>query len=203
MPDSNNHLEPRVAAIEAQLATLTTDVSSLVTAVREQSKQIGSLAVEVSTAKGPRKTEWSVMIGAIALFMSIGAAALSPLYLRMGDMQLTQQGNSEKFEVHEKLRLHPVGSEKIDALEKDLQNAVLRREVATAALASSVEKDIKILRDEAASRAVGYTTQIEQLRDKTIPPLNERIAVMDQRVKELESRNPQVRFQLQPIPGQP
>ena len=187
MPAPPNHLEPRVASIEAQLSTLTKDMGELVKAVHEQGAQIGALAIGVSAAQGPRKMEWGTMVSAIGLFLAIGAAALSPIYLRMADMQMALHENKAETREHAAMTLHPVGTEKIRALE--------------AALAQSeahVVREADLLRQTTNEKALMIQAQLETLRDKAIPPITERIAMLDQRMKEVEARNPQVHFQLQP-----
>ena len=52
--------------------------------------------------------------------MAIGAAALSPLYLRMSDVQATAAQCRADYQAHTLLALHPVGSEKIAGLERRL-----------------------------------------------------------------------------------
>ena len=119
-PKESGHLEPRVAALETGIASLTGDIAELVKAVHEQGVSIGKLAVEVRGVQGPRKTDWGVILTAAGLMMAIGAAALSPLYLRMNDVQATAAQNRADYHAHTLLTLHPVGAEKIAALERRL-----------------------------------------------------------------------------------
>ncbi len=91
-----SNLEPRVAKLETGLEILTRDVTSLANVVREQSRnietEIQKLAVAVTQASAPRKTEWPTLIATIMLIMAIGSAVFWPL---------NQTSANNKAEIHE------------------------------------------------------------------------------------------------------
>lgn len=80
---NNHNLEPRVAKIETGLEIVTRDVTTLGNVVREQSRnietEIQKLAVAVTQAAAPKKTEWHTLIALAALIMVIGSAIFVPL----------------------------------------------------------------------------------------------------------------------------
>jgi hypothetical protein len=179
----HTHLETRVATVEANLgamsknlADLTVDVRDLSQGVREQGRQFDDqmkqLLVAVTQAQGPRKTDWHLLLGAIGLILAIGAAAFSPLMLRIGDTQVLQEHSEARFERHTELTLHPVGAEKIRALEarfdaeRDIAT-IERRELAES-IRREYEKDILVLQN-----------QVDSLRDYGPPLLRERLAVLE------------------------
>lgn len=128
MAESNARLlEPRVAKVETQIESISTslnaltgDVRSLAGIVREHAEnvesQIRSLTVAVTTASGPRKMEWSVVMTAIFLVMAIGTAALSPMYLRLDDTRAEAKRIDSAIHAHESLPMHQVGQARMDAL---------------------------------------------------------------------------------------
>lgn len=89
-------LEPRVARLETGLEMISRDVSTLGTIVREQSHniegEIQKLAVSVTSASGPRKTEWPTLIATLMLIMAIGSAVFWPL---------NQTAQNNKADTHE------------------------------------------------------------------------------------------------------
>ena len=77
------HLEPRVARLEVGLETLTRNVSEMATSIRENANatnaKIDQLAIAVTQAAAPKKTDWSMIISACLLMMAIGSAVFWPL----------------------------------------------------------------------------------------------------------------------------
>jgi hypothetical protein len=157
----HSHLETRVATVEANLgamsknlADLTEDVRDLSQGVRAQGQQfedqMKQLLVAVTQAQGPRKTDWHLLLGAVGLILAIGAAAFSPLMLRMGDLQTAQGRVEQQFYEHTQLPSHPVGQAQIEMLTHELEQNV-----------GNLQK------------------QIDSLRDYGSPPLRERIAVLE------------------------
>ena len=117
MTNPEGHLEPRVAAIEAQLTTLTSDVSDLVGAVRKQGEQMGALALAIERVSAPKQANWLALIGTVVsvvlLFVTIGSLVLYPMTKEITHLQAWSVHHSE-------LELHPVGKTRIDALERRL-----------------------------------------------------------------------------------
>jgi len=121
-------LEPRVAKLEVGLDRLTDDVRDLANVVRAQGSQmegeIQKLVVAVTQAAGPRKTDWSVIISALLLVMAVGSAVFWPLNQTSENNNTDIKTMSEKFDDHQKLTLHPVGSALIQRLEDRLQTHI-------------------------------------------------------------------------------
>lgn len=77
------HLEPRVAKLETGVEILTKDVTALAQIVRDQGnsieRQIKDLAVQVTQASAPRRTDWSLVVSIAMFVLAAGAAIFSPL----------------------------------------------------------------------------------------------------------------------------
>lgn len=105
-------LEPRVAKLETGLEILTRDVTSLAHVVREQSKnievEVQKLAVAVTQASAPRKTEWPVLIATLMLVMAIGSAVFSPLHQSVANNKSDTQANHALITQHIAQDYHPV-----------------------------------------------------------------------------------------------
>lgn len=157
------NLEPRVAKLETGLEILTRDVTTLATVVREQSRnieaEIQNLAVAVTQAAGPKKTDWSLFIGFIMLILTIGSAVFWPI---------NQTAESNKTAIHElgslvashvALDSHPVAN----VILKSLEDKVNRDFVQINARLNKLESindernksDIEELR-EIKKKVIGY-----------------------------------------------
>lgn len=123
-----NHLEPRVAKLEAGLEILTKDVATLASITREQGKnlehEIQKLTVAVTQASGPRKTDWQTILSAIMLIMAIGSAIFWPLNQTAQNNKNENEALAVKFEEHQKLNLHPVGQALLQRVEEQLKTHV-------------------------------------------------------------------------------
>lgn len=139
------NLEPRVAKLEVGLDRLTEDVRSLASIVRDQGstveKQLSELAVSVTQAAGPRKTDWSTIISAILLIMTIGSAIFFPLNQIVQENKIAVENLSNLFHEHEKLDSHPVGNAILNRTERELQNVIVKQEMKN-------EDDLNRLKDE-------------------------------------------------------
>lgn len=124
MPN-NVHLEPRVAKLEAGLEILTKSVSELTLAVRENStsmeEKIERITVAVTQAQAPKKTDWSLFISTAFLILALGSAVFWPLNKTGQDNKEEIRSTIQKFEEHQKLNLHPVGSALLQRVEEQLQ----------------------------------------------------------------------------------
>lgn len=107
-------LEPRVAKLETGLEILTRDVTSLAHVVREQSRnievEIQKLAVAVTQAGAPRKTEWPVLIATLMLVMAIGSAAFSPLRQNVSNNKTDILAVQSALTSHVAQDYHPVAA---------------------------------------------------------------------------------------------
>ena len=114
----NTELEPRVAKLETGIEILTRDVSTLATVVREQSssieQEIQKLAIGLTQAAAPKRTDWQMLIALAMLLMALGSAVFWPL---------NQTAVDNKEAVHKlELRVDEANKEHVNKvqLEKDL-----------------------------------------------------------------------------------
>jgi hypothetical protein len=98
------HLEPRVAKLETGLEMLTRDVASLAQIVRDQGnnieRQIRDLAIGVTQAAAPKKTDWQTLIASAMLIMALGSAVFWPLN------QTAENNKNEIEKLHQKFDAH-------------------------------------------------------------------------------------------------
>lgn len=80
-------LEPRMAAVEETAKTLMRDVGILSSDVRKLADSNAELSRAIIAAAAPKKMEWSALITAAAFAMAVGAAALSPMWLRINTVE--------------------------------------------------------------------------------------------------------------------
>lgn len=122
------YLEPRVAKLETGLEMLTRDVASLAQIVRDQGsgieEQIKQLAVGVTQAAAPRRTDWQTMIAGIMLIMAIGTAVVVPLNQTAQENKAAIATMEQKFDTHSQLQLHPVGQALLARLEGQLSDHI-------------------------------------------------------------------------------
>ena len=118
------HLEPRVARLEVGLETLTKNVSDLTITIRdnnlEVSRQLAALQVSVTTAAGPKRTDWGVILTAIGLILAIGAAVFVPINNSTKDNKDAIMKVQDTMAEHIKLNLHPVGQALVQRLEEQI-----------------------------------------------------------------------------------
>ena len=88
---SHTYLEPRVAKLETGLEILTRDVSSLAGIVRDQGRnieaEIQKLAVAVTQAGAPKKTDWATLISLAFLVIALGSAMFYPLNAQVQEIK--------------------------------------------------------------------------------------------------------------------
>ena len=132
-PNQDNYhgsnLEPRVAKLETGLEILTRDVTSLANVVREQSRNIESeiqkLAVAVTQAAAPKKTEWHTLIALAALILAIGSAVFIPLNQKIQSNKDDVISLTAVYRQHEMLSGHPVEMNEIKHIEERLNKLEL------------------------------------------------------------------------------
>lgn len=100
---SDTHLEPRVAKLETGLEMLTRDVASLAQITRDQGnsieRQIKDLAIGVTQAAAPRKTDWQTLIALVMLIMALGSAVFWPIHQQISNLD-------------EQLKIHVVNNQR-------------------------------------------------------------------------------------------
>lgn len=171
--------EGRMVAVETRMETVTTslqnvanDIRDLSAVVRQQGTniegQISQLLVAVTQASAPRKTDWQTLIAGVGLILAIGAAAFSPLLLRLNDVQNGLGRLEAREEKHEALPMHPVGMARLDAIERITNERTLANAEAIKTL------DIKLQREA--------QLQNDLLREKT-EAVNRTVAELDTRLQ--------------------
>ena len=105
-------LEPRVAKVETGLEMLTRDVASLAQVVREQGvnieRQIRELAVGVTQAAAPKKTDWSLLLSLLMFILALGSAVFWPINQTAQESKHAIQTIEQKYNEHVQLPIHPV-----------------------------------------------------------------------------------------------
>jgi len=150
------YLEPRVAKLETGLEMLTRDVASLAQIVRDQGsgieEQIKQLAVGVTQAAAPRRTDWQTMIAGIMLVMAIGTAVVVPLNQTAQENKLAIAAMEQKYENHSQLQLHPVGQALLGRLENQLAIHIKDDEKDKESMSKSWERNIDLLTERINAR---------------------------------------------------
>lgn len=176
-----SHLESRLAKTETQIEALTTDVRSLVSIVKQQGdefqSQMRQLAVAVTTASGPRKTEWSTIIAGTGLIIGIGTSAMSPLYMRMSDMQKAVEHQARDFRDHERLPMHKASELEMDHIRKLVDGNSATVEMKLATLEKGLDK-----------RFADMTKTVDDVKYQGSPITRERLAVIESRLKDLDGK---------------
>ncbi|MEK6884908.1 MAG: hypothetical protein AABY22_35080, partial [Nanoarchaeota archaeon] len=117
-------VETRIVAIETNISNLASSLEKLSNVVSINAsmtnQNIEKLTDLISKANSPKPISWALVISFCFFAMALGGAALSPLWMRIGDIQTNVAKQENKFSDHEKLKLHPVGEARIDAMEKSL-----------------------------------------------------------------------------------
>ena len=177
MVHTSESWEPKLAALEAtvesitlNLGQLTASVQAITTALgeltRHSAAQFEQLAVGVAAVAGPRKTDWAVFVAAGILILAIGNGALSPLQQRMDMLQEEQHRAMQWHDKHAALSLHPVGKARIDAL------------------------DLKVNAEEAHEheQLMQITQELAAIQHTTDPDMATRITVLESRLNALDKR---------------
>lgn len=188
-------LEPKVAKLESSVEAISRDVESLSGSVRDLAKtvsehgdrtdqQIKNLLVAVTSASGPRKTDWSVLVAAAGLILAIGAAAFTPVVLRIDDANAAYRGLESKFSAHEQLQMHPVGKSRVDNLETAMKEY-------DAALDQKLQKEAKLMEEKMLERISSIQHEFEEVERFGSPITRERLAVIEEKLKHVKYVAPQ------------
>lgn len=196
----NDHLEPRVAKVETAIEAITRDINALVSNVRDLTSavrtqgdqtdaQIRNLLVSVTAAAGPRKTDWALLIGAIGLILAIGAAAFSPMLLRINDLYTKQDKTEERMREHELLRLHPVGESRLNAIEEAMKTAVGINPQGIRDLDNKLQREFNLATKNVIEKVDALRTVVEEIRINGSPITRERLSTLETQIKGLEKRS--------------
>lgn len=177
--------ESEIVNLTANMASLVINVRELGNTLRAQSEQtaeqIKQLLVNVTTAAGPRKTDWPVLIGLIMLILAVGAYAFKPLDMRIDDLLNRAAATAKhtekqladlhshtvaletRFDEHQKLELHPVGASKVTAFDTALRERAVRNEKDISDLDVKLQKEFGLMTQltDAKVAALDAKLQIE------------------------------------------
>lgn len=146
------HLEPRVARLETGLETLTRNVGELASSIRDNANatniKLDSLAIAVTQAAAPKKTDWALFISIGFFILALGSAVFWPLNKGLQDNKDTLTQCLSSMVEHGKLDMHPVGQAKVIGLEKalaDTKQELVARDAA-------IDTKVNLLNDRNSAR---------------------------------------------------
>ena len=176
-------VESDVKTFGDELRELSGDVRSLTSTVRLQGDQTSSAIARLSEAvvrsTAPKETQWlpiiSTVLSAVGIIVIIGGLVFWPIVRELNRL-------GAEFSKHESLKLHPVGEARIDALENALENTGERNAKAITALEHQLEKRAEQLASTTDKNAAAIQVQLESMRDRSIPPIVERLAILETKV---------------------
>lgn len=184
--DKNNfdtHLEPRVAKLETGLEILTRDVSSLAQITREQGtsieRQIRELAIGISQAAAPKKTDWGTLIAAIMLIMAIGSAVFWPLNQTSQNAKTAVEVLTSEYHNHTTLELHPVGKALLNRLEEQMKLHSDYDAKEFLALDAKLQKEFGLVTDTLRQKQIEIEKELTMINDK----MCQRVTAIEARMK--------------------
>lgn len=197
MSDMEKLLESRVARTEANVESiaktvdaLTRDVRALSASIQDHSeqveRQIKELLVSVTTAAGPRKTDWHLVLGGVGLVLAIGAAVFSPLMLRIADARAMAEVLTQKIDAHANLASHPVGIARLDALEKILTERGVTNTAAIDRLDAKLQKEFELSGLATKEMIAALKNNFEDVQRNGSGVTRERLAIIEQQLKAME-----------------
>ena len=164
--DYNIKLEPRVARLETGLECLTKAVNDIATSMRENynstNQKIDSLAIAVTNAAAPKKTDWGLFISGIGLILALGAAVLIPLNSATKDNKELINQYHESMVEHQKLPLHPVGQARIDDMEKAVDLTRVELVSRNSALDTKIQRETQLMTDLVSSKLSDLDQRIQK-----------------------------------------
>lgn len=164
--------EMEIQALGRSLESLGKGVHELGETLRKQGDESSrwreELGIRLERASAPRATQWPLIISFAMLAITIGALAFTPLNWRNNEVQKDVDRVTEWADDHSKLTLHPVGAEKVSALERRAseQNSVNAENIRL--LDAKMVSDINRLRDE-----------VKEVQQQGSPITRERLAILE------------------------
>ena len=153
---SSDNLEPRVAKLETGLEMLTRDVASLAQVVRDQGtnieEQIKQLAIGVTQAAAPKRTDWSLLLTLCMFILALGSAVFWPINQTVQENKIAIQHMETKFDDHNKLQLHPVGQALLGRVEAQMLDHVTSNQRENDAQNKAWERNIDLLTERINAR---------------------------------------------------
>lgn len=196
--DAPNGIEPRVTRVEAQLESVVRDIGTLTSSVHELAKavqhqgenidtQIKQLSVAIVQAAGPKKVDWAVIVSSLGLILTIWAATLSPLYLRLHDTSSDLIKLDDRLTSHERLKLHPVGETRIDSLEKTIQIAITENEKDIKELDLKLQNESKLLSSIIDEKLKAVSDSFADVKKEGSPITRERLSVIESQIQNIRN----------------
>lgn len=203
--EAHSYLEPKVAKLESNVEALTRDVQSLSTSINDlgdtvkrqgeqTNQQIQGLMVAVTSASGPRKTDWHLLVSLGLFTLAIGAIVFAPLQSRMSVHEHQADGIVARFDEHNKLQLHPVGASRIEALEVAMREKATANTIAIKELDVKLQNEYQLLNknlevriaaaDVRLQQEIGVVQkQVEEVKNNGSPITRERLSVIEEKLK--------------------
>ena len=193
---SEQYLEPRVAKLETSLEMLTRDLANLAQITREQGSnieiQIKELAIAVTQAAAPKKTDWQMIFAALMLMMAIGSAVFWPLNQTSQNNKVALEALTENYHSHTALELHPVGKALLGRVEEQLKTHIENNRNEFKQHEASDEKEFTAL-DAKLQKEFGLMT--DALRQKQAEIEKELTMVNDKMSRRVTEVEEMIRFQ--------
>jgi hypothetical protein len=199
MSIENSNLEPKVAKLESDIAAVTRDLGSLTLTVRDLSnvvrvqgdrtaQQIEQLLVSVTNASAPKKTDWQALMAAAALILAIGTAALSPMYLRVNDIQQKSESVATELREHQKLAMHPVGAARVEIIDRTSIQTALENKEAIKALDLKLQRDTGLITETIKENMKNIQYELEEVKENGSPILRERLTILEEKCKNADPK---------------
>ena len=166
MEQSNTaHMEPRVARLEVGLETLTKNVNDIVIAMRENSlstnTKIDNLAIAVTQASAPRKTDWNLLLTLGFFILAIGSAVFWPLNKSSYDNKVELDNLSTKIEHHIILDAHPVSAVRFAELEKKYEENRTEMVNRDKELNTKIQRETQLMTDLISARLLALNVSMD------------------------------------------
>jgi uncharacterized coiled-coil protein SlyX len=179
----NTSLEPRVARLEEGMTQLAKTVNDLAITMRDNNAEVGkkldSLNVAVTNAQAPKRTDWGTLILGLMLILSLGAAVLVPINNNASDNKASIQLVDQKFEAHQALAGHPLNTQKIEGLQKDLEDKWTTYKEQHKDLDTKIQRETQLMTDLVTAQMNALDLRVQ----KEFQALN---TAMDLRVGKME-----------------
>lgn len=186
MSDNEQHLEPRVARLEVGLETLTRNVSEMATSIRDNAlatnAKIDQLAIAVTQAGAPKKTDWSLFVSIGFFILALGSAVFWPLNKQTQDNKQEINNYHESMVEHMKLDMHPVGLARVQALVKDVDMTKAELVARDAALDIKIQRETQLMTDLIAAKVTDLDIRLQ----REFNLVNERNSARLTKLEELE-----------------
>ena len=191
--DSQVEIETRLARVEASvdaiirdMGTLSGNVKELASCVRQQGsqteEQLKSLLVQVTSAAGPKKTDWHLVVTSIGVTLAIGAAVFAPLNLRVNDLQENAKQTLQRLEAHIELPMHPVAISRVSALETSLNEKQHRLEADIVAVDSKLQEEYRLISDKLENAIQSADIRLQGALEAADTRLQREIGVVEKKI---------------------